>query len=117
MSRKILALVLVFLFQGVAIAHEFWLRPKKFRYAVGEEVKIDFVVGENFNGEPWDLNVHKVEKLELITSTGKRDLTSSVKQTKGNNLTYKMAAQGTHLFALRSDVASIELDAEKFNAY
>jgi uncharacterized GH25 family protein len=117
MSRRVLALVLVFLFQGIAIAHEFWMRPKKFRYTVGEEAKIDFVVGENFNGEPWDLNVHKVEKMELITSTGKRDLTSAVKSTKGNNLTYKMAAQGTHLFTLRSNTASIDLEAEKFNAY
>jgi uncharacterized GH25 family protein len=117
MTRKILALALMLLFQGIGMAHEFWLRPKKFRYAVGEEVKIDFVVGENFNGEFWDMNLHKVEKLELITSTGRRDLTSAVKPTKGSNLTYKMAAQGTHLFTLKSNTAIIELDAEKFNSY
>jgi uncharacterized GH25 family protein len=117
MNRKFILLAALLVFQTIAMAHEFWLRPKKFRYAVGEEAKIDFVVGENFNGEYWDLSVHKVEKLELITNTGRRDLTTSVKSSKGNNLTYKIASQGTHLFALRSNKAMIELDAEKFNAY
>jgi len=37
----------------LAAAHEFWLQPKKFRYNVGEDVKIDFLVGENFTGEAW----------------------------------------------------------------
>src|SRR5690349_8973019 len=103
--------------QTIGVAHEFWMRPKKFRYVMGEEAKIDLVVGENFDGEFWDLSVHKVEKLEVITATARRDLTSSVKPGKGNNISYKMATQGTHLFALKSDKAFIELDAEKFNSY
>jgi uncharacterized GH25 family protein len=117
MNRKVILLCALVVFQTIAMAHEFWLRPKKFRYAIGEEAKVDFLVGENFNGEYWDLSLHKVEKLELITSTGRRDLTTSVKAGKGNNLTYKIAMQGTHLFALRSDKASIELDAVKFSDY
>lgn len=34
-------------------AHEFWLQPKKFRYRTGEEIKIDLLVGEGFEGEFW----------------------------------------------------------------
>jgi uncharacterized GH25 family protein len=117
MKPRILLLVSLVLLGSLATGHEFWLRPKKFRYAVGEEAKIDFVVGENFNGEFWDLTLHKVEKLELITAFGKKDLTSFVKKTKGNNLLYKIGSQGTHLFALRSNKAFIELEAEKFNEY
>lgn len=101
----------------LSLAHEFWLRPKKFRFAVGEEVKIDLVVGENFTGDFWDLTRHKVELLELITAYGKKDLTKSVTPTKGNNLTYKVANQGTQLISFQSNNALIELDAEKFNAY
>lgn len=115
--KKLLVLAVLVLFQTFVLGHEFWLMPRKFRYAMGEEAKIDFVVGENFVGEYWDLTKHKVEKLELITATGKRDLTTSVKKTKGNNLLYKISSQGTHLFALRSNKAFIELEAEKFNEY
>jgi uncharacterized GH25 family protein len=117
MKQRVLALLMVFAAGTIALAHEFWLRPKKFRFAVGEEVKLDFVVGENFTGEYWDLSKHKVEKLELITAFGKKDLAKSVKASKGTNLTYKVATQGTQLIAMQSDKAFIELDAEKFNAY
>lgn len=117
MKRKLLLLSFVCVTGTIALAHEFWLRPKKFRFAVGEEVKLDFVVGENFTGDFWDLGRHKVEKVELITAFGKKDLTTSVKPTKGTNLTYKVAGQGTQLITLQSNKAFIELDAEKFNAY
>jgi len=117
MRRRLLLLLIVCITGTIALSHEFWLRPMKFRFAVGEEVKVDFVVGENFTGEYWDLAKHKVEKLELITAFGRKDLTNSVKATKGTNLTYKVSGQGTQLIAMQSNKAFIELDAEKFNAY
>jgi len=101
----------------LATAHEFWMQPKKFRYAVGEEVKIDFLVGENFSGENWDLTKHKVELAQVISAYGKKVLTPAIKPTKGNNLTYKLANEGTHLFSITSNEAYIELEAPKFNAY
>ena len=102
---------------AIATAHEFWLQPKKFRYNVGEEVKIDFFVGENFTGEYWDLTKHKAETMQVISAYGKKDLKTTVKPTKGNNLTYKLANEGTHLFSMTSNQAYIELDAKKFNEY
>jgi uncharacterized GH25 family protein len=117
MRHRTLLLFFLLLLGTLSMAHEFWMRPKKFRYAIGEEARIDFVVGENFTGEYWDLTKHKVEKLELITAYGKKDLTASVKKTKGSNLIHKMAAQGTHLFTLRSNKAFIQLEADKFNEY
>jgi uncharacterized GH25 family protein len=117
MKQRSLLLILIVTTVTLGVAHEFWLRPKKFRFAAGEEVKVDFVVGENFTGEYWDLNVHTVEKLELITASGKKDLTNSVKPTKGTNLTFKVANQGSQLITMQSGTAFIELDAQKFNAY
>lgn len=115
--RKLIALVLVVAFSSIALGHEFWLQPKKFRYSAGEEVKIDFFVGENFTGEYWDLTKHKAETMQVISAYGKKDLKSAVKPTKGNNLTYKLATEGTHLFSMISSEAYIELDAKKFNDY
>src|SRR5688572_31173094 len=117
MGRRGAFIFAILLTGTLSMAHEFWLRPKKFKYAVGEEVKIDFVVGENFTGDFWDMSKHRVEKLELITAYGKKDLTKSVKPTKGTNLTYKVASQGTQLITIQSNKAFIDLDAEKFNAY
>ncbi|HZY81249.1 MAG TPA: DUF4198 domain-containing protein [Cyclobacteriaceae bacterium] len=115
--KKLLSLLIVVCVSSLALAHEFWLLPKKFRYAVGEDVKIDFMVGENFSGEPWDLTKHKVETMQVISSYGKKVLTADVKPTRGNNLTYKLANDGTHLFTMTSNAAYIELDGAKFNDY
>jgi uncharacterized GH25 family protein len=98
-------------------AHEFWLQPKKYRYTVGEEVTVDLMVGEDFLGEYWDLTKHKVEKAEMHYPGGVTDLTNTVQIRKGKNLLYKLTKEGTHLLALRSNAAFIELEAEKFNEY
>ena len=115
--KKLVSILLVVGVSSLALAHEFWLQPKKFRYAVGEEVKIDFLVGENFTGEPWDLTKHKVEQLQVVSAYGKKDLKATVKPTKGDNLTYKLANEGTHLFSMTSNVADITLSGKDFNAY
>lgn len=115
--RKSILTLLVVVLAGLANAHEFWLKPQKYRYSVGENLIIDLMVGENFSGELWDMTRHKVEKLELYTTAGKRDMTKEVKPTKGKNVAYKVLAEGTHLFALKSNAAFIELEAEKFNDY
>lgn len=115
--KKLLSLLLVVTISTLSLAHEFWLQPKKFRYAVGEDVKIDFLVGENFTGESWDLTRHKVESMQVLSAYGKKDLKAAVKPAKENNLTYRLANEGTHLFSMMSNQAYIELDGPKFNAY
>lgn len=115
--KKLIPVLFVVAFSSLALAHEFWLQPKKFRYAVGEDVNIDFLVGENFTGEPWDLTRHRVESMQVVSSYGKKDLKTSVKSTKGNNLTFKLANEGTHLFSMTSNAADITLQGAEFNAY
>ena len=115
--KKLIILAFVITISSLALGHEFWMQPKKFRYTVGEEVKIDLLVGENFTGENWDLTKHKVELAQVISAYGKKILTPTVKPTKGDNLTYKLINEGTHLFSMTSNQAYIELDAAKFNAY
>lgn len=97
--------------------HEFWLQSTKYRYNVGEEMNVAFMVGENFQGEPWDLGRHKVERLEIHTGITVKKLEKQVTPTKGKNLTYKFDREGTHLVALESNFAFIELSADTFNTY
>ncbi len=98
-------------------AHEFWLRPRKFRFKTGEEMRVDFVVGEQFTGEYWDLQRHKVEKLILYGGGAEKNMVKQVKISKGDNLMTKLEKEGTYMLALESNDAYLELDGEKFNAY
>jgi uncharacterized GH25 family protein len=116
MKRVLLTLAITGII-SLATAHEFWLQPKKYKYKVGEEMKVDFMVGEGFSGEFWDLKKHKVEKAVIHFAGGMTDLTKQVQPTKGNNLSYKFLKEGTHLLTLQSNPAFIELESEKFNAY
>ena len=111
--------LIIALFFGLAIAqaHEFWLQPKKYRYALGEEMRVDFMVGENFTGEFWDLARHKVEKIDVYNEIAARNLLKQVNTSAGNNVTYRFDRQGTHLLALESNFAFIELEGSKFNDY
>jgi len=115
--KKVISLFIV-LFAWLAVeSHEFWLQPKKFKCNVGEELKIEFLVGENFEGEPWDLSKNKIEKLDLHHLSKVIDLKNQVKPTEKDKLKIKLAEQGTHLISMQSDNAYIELDAAKFNDY
>jgi uncharacterized GH25 family protein len=116
MKRGILTLSVCFM-MAMSQAHEFWLQTTKFRYTVGETMTVDFKVGENFSGEFWDMNVHKVEKAEMHFPGGATNLTETVKPTKGKNISYKFSKAGTHILALQSNAAFIEREAEKFNDY
>ena len=101
----------------IGVAHEFWMMPKKFRYEVGEEMQVAFLAGENFQGEPWDLSRHKVERLEVHSGITVKKLAEQAKPDKGKNLTYKFDREGTHLVALESNFAFIEQTPEEFAKY
>lgn len=101
----------------ISQGHEFWLQSARYRYNVGEEMQVGFMVGENFQGEPWDLDRHTVERLEIHTGATVKRLEKQVTKTKGKNLTYTLDREGTHLVALESNFASIELAAADFNKY
>ncbi len=115
--KRLSALIVVLVIASIVQAHEFWLQPAKFRFALGETIKLDFMVGESFTGEFWDLNKHKAEKMELHRLGGVRDLAKDVKPTQGNNLFFKADQEGTYLFSLQSNAAYIELEGEMFNDY
>jgi len=117
MKKNLLSILILLVVSSLVQAHEFWLQPKKYRHAIGEEIKLDFRVGESFEGEFWDLQRHKVERMELHRASGVKDLLKAVKTTAGNNLAFKADVVGTYLFSMQSKAAYIELEGEKFNDY
>jgi uncharacterized GH25 family protein len=115
--RRPITLTIILLTAILSNAHEFWLQPKKYQYNVGEEVKIDFMVGEAFVGELWDLSKHKVERIELHRTSELKDLANDVKSTKGNNLSVKADQEGTYVLTMQSNAAYIETPGNEFNDY
>ncbi|MDL5050103.1 DUF4198 domain-containing protein [Oscillatoria amoena NRMC-F 0135] len=117
MNRRAKALVLFFTVTVLTQAHEFWLQPDRFLYKKGEIMKLDFMVGEGFIGERWDLKKHRLIRFDHHAGNYSKGLIEDIVPEAGSNLEVKLEREGTHLFVMQSNNAFIELDAEKFNAY
>jgi uncharacterized GH25 family protein len=115
MKRVVALLVLAFI-SVLSQAHEFWLQPQKFFFAVGEKAQINFKVGENFSGERWNLDHHKVGRLQWYNSAGVTDHLSAV-QKEGVNLELTLSSEGNQLIVMQSNNAFSSLEGDKFNAY
>lgn len=115
--KKIVAIIGLMAIITFVTAHEFWLQPSKFLFKPGEKLAVRFMVGEHFMGEPWEVKKHRVEKLEHHRLGGIKNLTDSVTDSEKQNLSVTLKQEGTHMIALQSDNAFIELDGKKFNEY
>lgn len=115
--RKIIALIALQSISLLCLAHEFWMQPKKFRYAKGETAGIDFMIGENFEGERWSLKRHRIMRLEQHTSSGFKKIAIPTDTAKRPVVEVKLESEGNHLIVMQSNNAYLELEAEKFNAY
>ena len=116
-SKKLATVFLLILGSLVALAHEFWMLPSKFFFAAGESLVINFHVGEDFIGEPWNLKKEKIIKLEHHRPDKVNDLIPAVIEGEKDNLRLTLTEEGTHLIVMQSAPAFIDLEAEKFNAY
>lgn len=98
-------------------AHEFWMQPRTFRYAPGETAILNFMVGENFVGEYWNLKKNRVIRLDHFTRQDSKSLLNEVNEETGRHLAVKLSTAGTHLVVMQSTSAFLELEAEAFNDY
>ncbi len=117
MYKKIISTVVLLAVITLVQAHEFWLHTDKFFFNPGENIVVSFKVGENFMGEPWNLNVHRVTKLEHHHANTSKSILESVNPGEKDNLTVPLPEAGTHMLVMQSNNAFIELEGEKFNAY
>lgn len=100
----------------ISYGHEFWLQPVKYFISAGERMTARFVVGENFQGEPWDLKKHRIEKLEVHEAAGMRSVIDSLNIEAGL-FQSSFADAGTKMLVIQSNSAFIELAGDKFNEY
>lgn len=113
---------LLFAFAGLAtttLAQEFWLQPAGFRVLVGATVPLRLVVGENFTGKPWPRPTRRVRRFARYGPGGPADSTDLRPALLADSLAPALtcATPGTHLLALTSRLAYLELPAAEFTAY
>jgi hypothetical protein len=104
---------------SAALAHEFWLQPASFRVAAGGAVPLRLLVGQNFTGEAWPRPTRRVRRFTRYGPASAADSTDLRPALLADSLAPALtcAAPGTHLLALTSRLAFIELPAAEFTTY
>jgi uncharacterized GH25 family protein len=115
--RKYIFTGVIVLLAALAQAHEFWMQPQKFFFNPGEVAAVEFMVGENFMGERWDLRKHRIERLEHRAGRKVTTLKTDTLNDASKKLYVPLSTPGSHLLVMQSNSAYIELDAKAFEAY
>ena len=97
-------------------AHDFWIEPATFRPDVGATVALALRVGQGFRGDPVPLQPDRVVKFVTIAPSGAETSAAGVpgRDPAGRA---RITEPGYVLVAYRSNPASLELPADKFEAY
>lgn len=117
MPKRFISCSILLALTLASAAEECWLEPERFRYAIGEEIKIDFLTGENFVGGFWDGKENKAQVVQWLSASGVKDLSKEIKPTRGNNVTLKVLQEGTQMVAMETNTLSREWGAGKFGPY
>ncbi|MEK6676253.1 MAG: DUF4198 domain-containing protein [Planctomycetota bacterium] len=107
--------VVVLVVAPIAHAHDFWIEPSAFDTKPGEVVKVGLRVGEQFKGEPVKRNPEKLDRFELVTDRGTQPIVGQDGEDPAGVV--KIDEPGVAVIGYRSKRSSIELEAEKFEAY
>ncbi len=100
----------------VALAQQFWLQPAGFRVAVNAAVPVQLAIGDNFTGRAWPRPLRRVLRFVRYGPADSTDLRSAL---LADSLapSLRCPSPGTHLLALTSRLAYLELPAAEFTAY
>jgi uncharacterized GH25 family protein len=115
--KKIAFGITLFALFTVLTAHEFWLEPTTYFAEIGQPVKINLRVGENFTGEKWDAGISRITHFSSFLKDKETNWLNVLQNRGLDSLDCRFSEQGTHLVALKTNSKFIELEAEKFNDY
>ncbi|EAQ28239.1 hypothetical protein NAP1_11608 [Erythrobacter sp. NAP1] len=103
-----------------AAAHSFWLQPEDHTPEAGEEVLIEFKVGDAGDVNDWGLYWERIASLRLFSPDGVVDQQRGVRTTGGDepgSAVVSIRSEGTHILAFESNPSFSDLEAERFNNY
>lgn len=117
MCCRLCAIIVCLCSYGLFCAHEFWLWPSAFRPRPGQEVQLDLLVGENFEGELWGKRSQRVLSLDLHSATDSVSLLGQAQRSDSLPIRFTCAKPGVYVLAMRSRNSYIELGGADFEAY
>jgi len=117
MLKQVISICILLALALVSEAQECWLEAEKFRFVLGEDIKIDFKTGENFIAGLWDGKMNKAEVVQWFSISGMKDLSKEAKPTRGNNVTLKVLQEGTQMIVMQTNTQSRNWEAGKFTPY
>jgi len=96
-------------------AHDMWIDPTTFLPAAGEIIGVRLRVGENLLGDPIPRNPSLIQQFVVEDAEGRKPV---VGRSGGDPAGFVRASlPGLLVIGYRSNPASVELPAEKFNQY
>ncbi|MEE4200954.1 DUF4198 domain-containing protein [Erythrobacter sp.] len=112
--------LLALLLPSAAAAHSFWLQPVDHTPEAGEEVRIEFKVGDAGDVNDWGLYWERIAALRLFGPDGVSDQQRGIRVTAGEepgSALIAVAKPGTHILAFASNPSFSDLEAERFDRY
>lgn len=109
------AWVVVTVFSGAALAHDFWIEPSTYFPTPGEAIHVRFQVGDHFKSEPVARNDDRIERFELVDAEGAKPVVGRHGDDPAGVTRATSPGAATIVYVGRP--STIELEAVKFEAY
>jgi uncharacterized GH25 family protein len=118
MPRLLVTAILGLLVAGRAAAHDFWIEPDSFTPSTGDAVTVRLLVGEHLHGDavarPPATSLHR---FVLVDANSAASVTLPGRAGADPAGLFRLADRGAFIVGFHGKPNSIELPAEKFNAY
>ena len=117
-ALPLLLLLLLLTASVAALAREFWLAPARYQVAVGAEVHLRRLIGDNFAGTAWPGRRGRLTTFRhYAPGQPAADLLVAALATDTIQSNVTLRQPGTHLVALQTNNALATLPADQFTAY
>lgn len=111
---------LAFTLSTAAAAHSFWLQPVDHTPRQGEDLLVEFKVGDAGDVKDWGLYWERIASLRLFGPDGVTDQQLAVRTTavgEAGSAVINVQAPGSYILAFESNPSFSDLEAERFNRY
>ncbi len=102
---------------SVAFGHEFWLEPTQFFARIGESIRVQVLVGENFTGERSEGKKNRLIQYRHYTMTGTTDLSPALVGDSYGDVTVPLKTAGTHLISFANTPKFLAMKPDSFLLY
>lgn len=100
---------------GPLLAHDLWIEPSSFSPPLGQVVSVRLRIGQDLVGDPVPLIPALVNQFIVQDAVDRRPVIARRGADPAGAM--RVAVPGLHVIGYRSHASSLELAADKFNAY